>query len=276
MKRLTGLLWLVLAGPVCAGPDMTVLVPVGGAMSPQAISDAFRGNASVAAALPGSPIADTASSLYRSDVALLVLDATHGTLPQNREHVVAARQAGVPHVAVLITNVDALFDAVGAAEGPQLLALWEQEIRTLLELYGVGGAETPVYHDSGDGRRRTATMAGDLAQLVSDLRDIPSGGRSAEKLQLVRAAAGEVYLLTHEETNGAAITIDTSRTLELWIGGRTTTATIEVAGVAAPGDFTGFRLRSHSPLPAAAASRLLFVDDGRIVGIGVITKLALN
>ena len=112
MRRLIALLWLVVAVPASAGPQVTVLLPIFGAMSPKSISDAFRGYASVRAALPSIPISDVADSLYTSDVALLVLDATHGPLPENREHTLATRQSRVPYVIVLITNVDALYDAV--------------------------------------------------------------------------------------------------------------------------------------------------------------------
>lgn len=270
MKRLIALFWLIVTVPALAGPQVTVLLPISGAMSPQSISDSFRGYASMRAALPGSPISDVANSLYTSDLALLVLDATHGPLPNNREHTLAARQARVPYVFVLITNVDALYDAVGEKDGDELLALEEQEIRAVLELYGMGGSETAVYHDSSIAPRATSTMIGDLRRLASDLSALPAAERKNQTLPNALAAEGEIYLLTHEESNGQAVTIEGSRSLILWIGGRTTTAAVSVDGVAGPGDVISFRYRTDVPMPAAAGARLLLIDNDRIVGVGVI------
>jgi len=270
MKRIIALIWLLISVPALAGPQVTVLLPVTGSMSPQAISDAFRGSASVRAALPGLPIGLITTSLYTSDVALVVLDATHGPLPANREHVLATRQARVPFVYVLITNVDALYGLVGEKEGREFLALEEQEIRAVLEGYGIGGANTPVYHDSAQGQRSTASMAGDLGQLASDLSALPSGKRQDEPLTPARVAEGEVYLLTDEEANGQAATINGARDLELWIGGQSATATVHVDGTARPGDVVSIRYRTDAPLPAAPGARLMLINDDRVVGIGVV------
>lgn len=273
MKRLIALFLLIVGGPALGGPQVTVLLPISGAMSPQSISDSFRGYASVRAALPGTPISDVADSLYTSDVALLVLDATHGPLPENREHTLATRQARVPYVIVLITNVDALYDAVGKFDGDELLVLEEQEIRAVLELYGIGGAETAVYHDSSRAQRATSTMIGDLRRLASDLSALPAAERQNKTLPNARAADGEVYLLTHEESNGQAVTIEGTRSLKLWIGGKATTAAVSVDGVAGPGDMISFRYRTDISMPAAAGARMILIDNDRIVGVGVVATV---
>ena len=273
MKRLIALLWLVASATAFAKPQMTVLLPVSGAMSPVAISDAFRGSASVRAGLPGLPIGLITTSLYTSDVALVVLDATQGPLPANREHILAARQARVPYVYVLITNVDALYEIVGKAEGDELLALEEEEIRYLLEAYGVGGAETPVYHDASTPAHSTASMAGNLRQLASDLSALPASKRDGEALRPTRTGEGEVYLLSDAESNGHAVTIDGSSNLELWISGQSKPATISVEGTARPGDVLRFRFQTESPVSASPGVRLMLVNTDRIVGIGVIVTM---
>ncbi len=71
------------------------------------------------------------------DGAILVVSAADGPMPQTREHVLLARQVGVPHIVVFMNKVDLVDD-------PELLDLVELEIRELLKKYGFPGDDTPV------------------------------------------------------------------------------------------------------------------------------------
>jgi len=71
------------------------------------------------------------------DGAILVVAATDGPMPQTREHIVLARQVGVPFVVVALNKVDAVDD-------PELLELVELEIRELLSKYDFPGDDIPV------------------------------------------------------------------------------------------------------------------------------------
>jgi|SRR5687767_1919880 elongation factor Tu len=71
------------------------------------------------------------------DGAILVVAATDGPMPQTREHILLARQVGVPFVVVALNKVDAV-------EDPELLELVELEVRELLTSYGFPGADLPV------------------------------------------------------------------------------------------------------------------------------------
>ncbi|MFN6122100.1 MAG: GTP-binding protein, partial [Actinomycetes bacterium] len=71
------------------------------------------------------------------DGAILVVAATDGPMPQTREHVLLARQVGVPKIVVFLNKVDTVDD-------PELLDLVEMEVRDLLSEYDFPGAETPV------------------------------------------------------------------------------------------------------------------------------------
>jgi elongation factor Tu len=71
------------------------------------------------------------------DGAILVVAATDGPMPQTREHILLARQVGVPFVVVALNKVDAV-------EDPELLELVELEVRDLLKSYGFPGDELPV------------------------------------------------------------------------------------------------------------------------------------
>ncbi|HXG32489.1 MAG TPA: elongation factor Tu, partial [Bryobacteraceae bacterium] len=71
------------------------------------------------------------------DGAILVVAAPEGPMPQTREHILLARQVGVPYIVVALNKVDML-------EDPELLDLVELEVRELLKQYGFPGDEVPV------------------------------------------------------------------------------------------------------------------------------------
>jgi len=75
------------------------------------------------------------------DGAILVVAATDGPMPQTREHILLARQVGVPSVVVFLNKCDAV-------EDEELLELVELEVRELLTSYGFPGDEVPVIRGS--------------------------------------------------------------------------------------------------------------------------------
>ena len=75
------------------------------------------------------------------DGAVLVVSAADGPMPQTREHVLLARQVGVPKILVALNKVDVVDD-------PELVELVELEVRELLSEYGFPGEDTPVVHVS--------------------------------------------------------------------------------------------------------------------------------
>jgi elongation factor Tu len=78
------------------------------------------------------------------DGAILVVAATDGPMPQTREHILLARQVGVPRIVVFMNKVDMVDD-------PELLELVEMEIRELLTFYQFDGANTPIVQGSALG-----------------------------------------------------------------------------------------------------------------------------
>ena len=78
------------------------------------------------------------------DGAILVVAATDGPMPQTKEHILLARQVGVPKIVVFMNKVDLVDD-------PELLELVEMEIRELLTFYGFDGANTPIIKGSATG-----------------------------------------------------------------------------------------------------------------------------
>ena len=78
------------------------------------------------------------------DGAILVVAATDGPMPQTKEHILLARQVGVPQVVVFMNKLDLVDD-------PELLELVEMEIRELLTSYGFDGDNTPIIQGSATG-----------------------------------------------------------------------------------------------------------------------------
>ncbi len=75
------------------------------------------------------------------DGAILVVSAPDGPMPQTREHILLARQVGVPAIAVFLNKVDMVDD-------PSMIDLVEEEIRDLLTKYGFPGKEIPIVRGS--------------------------------------------------------------------------------------------------------------------------------
>jgi elongation factor Tu len=78
------------------------------------------------------------------DGAILVVASTDGPMPQTREHILLARQVGVPKIVVFMNKVDMVDD-------PELLELVEMEIRELLSFYQFDGDNTPIIKGSALG-----------------------------------------------------------------------------------------------------------------------------
>src|SRR6188472_3253509 len=90
------------------------------------------------------------------DGAILVVSAADGPMPQTREHILLARQVGVPYIVVFLNKVDMLDD-------PELRELVEMEVRDLLKKYSFPGDKTPIIPGSA------------LKALEGDTSDIGEG-----------------------------------------------------------------------------------------------------
>lgn len=115
------------------------------------------------------------------DGAILVVSAADGPMPQTREHVLLARQVGVPYIVVFLNKVDMVDD-------PELLELVEVEVRDLLNEYEFPGDEVPVIKGSalkalecGCGKRE-CEWCGKILELIDALDNyIPEPQRDIDK-----------------------------------------------------------------------------------------------
>ena len=94
------------------------------------------------------------------DGAILVVAATDGPMPQTREHILLARQVGVPYIVVFMNKTDQVDD-------PELLELVEEEIRDLLTKYGFPGDKTPIIKGSALKALEKATSGCSDAEILA-------------------------------------------------------------------------------------------------------------
>src|SRR6202521_2491993 len=112
------------------------------------------------------------------DGAILVVSAADGPMPQTREHILLARQVGVPYLVVFLNKVDMVDD-------PELIELVEMEVRDLLTTYKFPGAEIPVIRGSAL-KALEETTSGEWSKKIMELMDavdkyIPVPQRDVDK-----------------------------------------------------------------------------------------------
>ncbi len=129
------------------------------------------------------------------DGAILVVSAADGAMPQTREHILLARQVGVPHIVVFMNKVDQVTD-------PELLDLVEAEVRDLLSKYQFPGDTIPIIRGSA-----LKAMQGDggdigepaIVKLLETLdTSIPTPARALDKPFLM--AVEDVFSITGRGT----------------------------------------------------------------------------
>jgi elongation factor Tu len=127
------------------------------------------------------------------DGAILVVSAADGPMPQTREHVLLARQVGVPYIVVALNKVDMVDD-------PELLDLVELEVRELLSSYEYPGDDTPVIQVSAlkalEGDEEAMTKIDELLAAVDSY--VPDPPREIDKPFLM--AIEDVFSITGRGT----------------------------------------------------------------------------
>ena len=110
------------------------------------------------------------------DGAILVVNAADGPMPQTREHILLARQVGVPHIVVFLNKADMVDD-------PELIELVEMEVRELLTEYEFPGDDTPVIIGSAlkalEGDAEYSAKIQELVQALDDF--VPEPTRETDK-----------------------------------------------------------------------------------------------
>src|SRR5437867_3693783 len=218
------------------------------------------------------------------DGAILVVSAADGPMPQTREHILLARQVGVPAIVVALNKCDAVDD-------PELLDLVELEVRELLSSYDFPGDTMEVV-----GIRPTQTTVVTGVEMFKKLLDQGQAGDNVglllrgtgkddvERGQVIAKPKsitphtkfkGEVYVLTKEE-GGRHTPFFTGYRPQFYF--RTT----DVTGVAhlpegvemiMPGDNTQVSVELIAPIAMEKGLRFAIREGGRTVGAGTVAEI---
>lgn len=190
--------------------------------------------------------AQTADTAQQATLGVLVVDSKTGALPVTREHILIARQADVPALAVLFTQSDALDDK-------DLLELEIMEIRDLLNSYEMDGEHARIYV----GDQGLQQLLADAAALLP--RPQSSGLADSRRLH------GYIYNLSRAE-GGHALSADS---MDIWIGGQTRRCRLVAPQSVAAGETPEVWLETEM-LTAAAGQRFLLQQNGRLIAAGVV------
>lgn len=167
------------------------------------------------------------------DGAILVVAATDGPMPQTREHILLARQVGVPSIVVFMNKADLVDD-------PELIELVEMEVRELLSFYGFDGDNTPIIVGSA-----TKALEGD-AEGVQKIEDLMAAVDA--HIPLPERAVDKPFLMPVEDV--------------FTITGRGTVATgrIErgVINTSEPVEIIGLRDKDEKPLTSVVTGVEMF------------------
>ncbi len=166
------------------------------------------------------------------DGAILVVAATDGPMPQTREHILLARQVGVPYIVVFMNKCDQLDD-------PELLELVEMEIRELLSEYGFPGDDTPIIKGS-------ALQALEYAQADHSADEIKASAECKPVLELM--AAIDSYIPNPERDDAKPFLLPVEDVFTISGRGTVATGRVErgVAHVNDPAEIVGLSDESRT------------------------------
>lgn len=183
------------------------------------------------------------------DGAILVVSAADGPMPQTREHILLARQVGVPYIVVFLNKVDMVDD-------PELIDLVEMEVRELLTKYSFPGDDVPVIRGSAlkalesDSENEWTKAIEDLMNAVDEY--IPTPERDADKpflmpIEDIFTISGRGTVVTGRVERGVIKTGDEVEIVGLRPTQKTVATSLEmfrkILDEALPGDNVGVLLR---------------------------------
>ncbi|MGC9101642.1 elongation factor Tu [Desulfurella multipotens] len=183
------------------------------------------------------------------DGAILVVSAADGPMPQTREHILLARQVGVPYIIVFLNKVDMVDD-------PELIDLVEMEVRELLSKYNFPGDDVPVIRGSAlkalesDSDNEWTKAIEDLMNAVDEY--IPTPERDADKpflmpIEDIFTISGRGTVVTGRVERGIIRTGDEVEIVGLKPTQKTVATSLEmfrkILDEALPGDNVGVLLR---------------------------------
>lgn len=197
--------------------------------------------------------------------AVIVVDATSGPLPIVREHILVARQAGVPSLSVMFTNVAKLEGAF------ELLQLEELEVRELMNNYEMGGDDAMVFHDSPIDSAGTSSSSSGMEDLLREVKRLPPRAPLELEPFTGKRFAVRLYLLSPEES-ADTVPLSNGTTVGLWIDGQSRQARVQSAAALDPGTDGELEFEVDEAISSGLGARLLLERNGRPIAAGVLIR----
>src|SRR5438132_100958 len=208
------------------------------------------------------------------DGAILVVSAADGPMPQTREHILLARQVGVPYIVVALNKVDMVDD-------PELLDLVELEVREEIEIVGLRPTVKKVVTGVEMFRKLLDEgVAGDNVGLLlrgTERKDVERGQVLAKPGSITPHTKfkAEVYILTKEE-GGRHTPFFNGYRPQFYFRTTDVTGTAQLpdgAEMVMPGDNTALTINLIAPIAMEKGLRFAIREGGRTVGAGTVTEV---
>lgn len=250
MKWILALLMLFVCTDTSAGSGDVLLLGDDARLS-------LPGADEVEVARRDAPASEVASAAARAKHAAIVVDATVGPLPITREHILIARQARVPSLSILLVNTAGLD---GMPDKATLIDLQVAEVREIFDKYELDGSAVPLFMDEKG-----------LKAIVRQSIALPARAPETASRPPRQAMTGYIYLLSAGESPGA-FAIGRGDVVTLWLGGQTTSATIDSTASIEPGGVGDIQVTTDAPIGTMPGQRFLFERDGKTIALGVVTE----
>lgn len=200
---------------------------------------------------------------------VIVVDAAQGPLPITREHVLIAKQAGIPSLSIMFVNVSGL---EGMKDAKKLLNQEEREVREVFNMYDMGGDKADVFYYEGETLiSDQTTNANSYESVLSKLKDIPKRKAVNVSYYKGRSLSTYVYLLSSQEARYTS-PLRKGSSIKLWVNGQVQEGLVSSIGLN-PGESGKLELVLENPVSVAEGSRYLLENKGQIVAAGVVVRV---
>ena len=153
------------------------------------------------------------------------------------------------------------------------LSKQQAQMRELLSNYEVGGDSTLVFYDRKSAYSGSPLSGMGIKETFSVLSKIRANRNSTNSTRDIKEFRGSFYLLTQAEANNNGIFLSKDKTINIWSEGIDSISTVVSDGNYKPGDITEFNVKINDKLVGYEGSRILLLQNGHLVGIGVIAKI---
>lgn len=222
-----------------------------------------------------SNLIKTANLLYKSDGAFLVSDVTDGMLPQDRDHIIIARQSNTNIVGSIISrgHYPSSFDIVLNQE---VFDTQTNEIRWLLSDYEMGDKQTPIYLELRPKDSLNGASGYGFADVYRQIKNMSPKPDKPYQILTTKMAYAHYYVLSDEETVHNALDLTKPTCLTIWSEGTTARILATPIITATAGGNAQVIIQAETPFKTGVGSRNFILFKNKLVGMGVVGYILIE